>query len=87
MVAEMILIFLSLGFVEEALVYDYALRGVFLLYIPVAYFAWGHLKTRKKAKYTDVLEKRNAASVRNNPEGTPNTTTATSIELRDLQSN
>ena len=86
----MILLFLSLGFVEEDLIYDYVLRGVFLLYIPVAYFAWGHLKERKRVKYTEVLEKRNVTRIRNNQAGSSNaanTTTATSIELRDIQDN
>lgn len=90
LVAEMILLFLSLGFVEEDLIYHYVLRGVFLLYIPVAYFAWGHLKERKRVKYTEVLEKRNVTRIRNNQNGSSNAanpTTATSIELRDIQDN
>ncbi|RCK59178.1 Very-long-chain (3R)-3-hydroxyacyl-CoA dehydratase PASTICCINO 2 [Candida viswanathii] len=86
--AEMILLFLSLGFVEEDLVYDYAIRVVFLSYIPVAYFAWSHLQKRKQVKYTDVIKKRNAALARNAQQGgAESSTTATSVELRDLQTN
>ncbi|EMG48518.1 PHS1 Very-long-chain [Candida maltosa Xu316] len=82
LVAEMILLFLSLAFVEENSLYDYVLKSAFLAYIPVAYFAWGHLQERKKVKYTEIMNKRNISRVRNSQD--PVGTTATSVELREM---
>lgn len=83
LVSEMILLFLSLAFVEQDSIYDYVLRAAFLAYIPIAYFAWGHLKSRKKKRYTEIMNKRNVrqvATLENTTTGTKNT----SIELRNM---
>ncbi|CAK7893952.1 hypothetical protein CAAN1_02S00364 [[Candida] anglica] len=58
LVSEMILIFLSLGFVDDDSIYELILKGAFLLYIPVAYFYWGHLKSTRVIKYKQVIAKR-----------------------------
>ncbi|KAK6459050.1 uncharacterized protein RJT20DRAFT_124194 [Scheffersomyces xylosifermentans] len=59
LVAEMILVFLSLEFVPDDSIYDFLLQAALLSYIPLGYFSWGHLQNRKKLKYDDVMEKRN----------------------------
>lgn len=61
-VAEMILIFLSLKFVEQGLIYEYVLKAAILAYTPLAYFTWGHLRNRKQTRFTEVIEKRNVRS-------------------------
>ncbi|KAK6460023.1 hypothetical protein DFJ63DRAFT_315899 [Scheffersomyces coipomensis] len=58
LLAEMILIFLSLEFVLEDSIYDYLLKFVLLAYVPIAYFTWGYLKRRRQVKYVEVIEKR-----------------------------
>ncbi|KAI5948620.1 hypothetical protein KGF57_005365 [Candida theae] len=57
-VAEMIQVFLSLSFVEEDSIHELALKAMFVGYIPVAYFAWGHLKSRRDIKFTEVMKKK-----------------------------
>lgn len=57
-IAEMVLLFLSLIFVEDDLWYELSLKGILLSYIPMGYFFWGHLKNKKKKKYDDIMEKR-----------------------------
>ncbi|KAI5954553.1 hypothetical protein KGF54_002328 [Candida jiufengensis] len=59
-IAEMIQIFLSLAFVDDDSYYELFLRVVFLAYIPIAYYTWGHLKKRKNLKYSEVMRKRTA---------------------------
>ena len=83
LVSEMILLFLSLAFVEQDSIYDYVLRAAFLAYIPIAYFAWGHLKSRKKKRYTEIMNKRNVRQVAT-LESTTTGTKNTSIELRNM---
>ncbi|CAK9436949.1 uncharacterized protein LODBEIA_P14510 [Lodderomyces beijingensis] len=61
LVAEMSMIFLSLGFLTEDSYYAIVIKAVFVSYIPIAYFAWGHLKKRKAVKYSEVAEKLRAA--------------------------
>lgn len=50
--AEMLMLFLSLAFVEEGSYYEAVLKAAFISYIPVAYFTWGHLKRRRIAHTT-----------------------------------
>lgn len=58
MVAEMILIFLSLAFVKQDHIYELVLQAALLSYIPIGYFTWGYLQLRKTNKYDAVMEKR-----------------------------
>ncbi|CAI5755895.1 unnamed protein product [Candida verbasci] len=59
-VSEMVLIFLCLQFTPDDSWYELGLKGLFLAYIPIAYFAWQHFESRKQAKYTSIIEKQNA---------------------------
>lgn len=54
---ELVLVFLSLGF-SEGEWYDVLLKALFLAYVPVGYFAWSYLISRKHEKYDTVMEKR-----------------------------
>ncbi|RLV95499.1 hypothetical protein JA1_000989 [Spathaspora sp. JA1] len=64
LISEMILIFLSLGFVKDGSIYEIVLQVCLLSYIPVAYFAWGHLQQRRNIKYIKVMEKRKESANR-----------------------
>lgn len=57
-VTEMILLFLSLAFVSDEW-HELALKGCILLYVPVTYFLFQHLQSKKEQKYNQVIEKRN----------------------------
>ncbi|KAG7661191.1 uncharacterized protein J8A68_005295 [[Candida] subhashii] len=89
LVAEMILIFLSLMFVEDDSIYEYVLKFALLSYIPVAYFAWNNLRKRRNLKYTEVLSKRNRSKLQaSNTESSANTSGVSNetqeTELREL---
>lgn len=58
MVAEMVLLFLLLKFVDEGSYYGYALKAVLLSYIPLGYFIWGWLIDRRYQKFTLVVAKK-----------------------------
>ncbi|ODV80032.1 uncharacterized protein CANTADRAFT_49967 [Suhomyces tanzawaensis NRRL Y-17324] len=58
LISEMILTFLSLGFVDDSLHYQLLIKVVLLSYVPVAYFTWRYLKQRKSSKYDAVIAKR-----------------------------
>jgi hypothetical protein len=60
LIAEMILVFLSLKFVIEDLIYEYVLKTALLAYIPLAYFTWGYLQQRKQVRFVEIMQKRNA---------------------------
>lgn len=96
MVAEMVLIFLSLAFVKQDHMYEMFLQAALLSYIPAGYFAWGYLQSRKSCKYDSIIEKRRQHS--SNQQQEQNRTVASSIssrnqyavdehELRDMSSN
>lgn len=96
MVAEMVLIFLSLAFVKQDHMYEMFLQAALLSYIPAGYFAWGYLQSRKSCKYDSIIEKRTQRS--SNQQQEQNRTVASSIssrnqyavdehELRDVSSN
>mmetsp|Transcript_8925 Transcript_8925/g.11136 ORF Transcript_8925/g.11136 Transcript_8925/m.11136 type:complete len:166 (-) Transcript_8925:5083-5580(-) len=96
-VAEMILIFLSLAFVKQDHIYEMFLQGALLCYIPIGYFAWGYLQSRKVVKYDSIIEKRRQRSS-NQQQEHQNRSIASSIssrnqyavdqhELRDMGSN
>lgn len=96
MVAEMILIFLSLAFVKQDHIYEVFMQIVLLSYIPIGYFAWGYLQSRKSLKYDTIIEKRRQRFSTEQHE--QNRTVASSIssrnqyvvdqhELRDMSSN
>lgn len=61
-VAEMVLIFLSLAFVEEEMLYGLILKAVLIGYIPGGYLTWQYLCSRKNLKYDTVIEKRRQSS-------------------------
>ncbi|KAI5965422.1 hypothetical protein CANMA_003418 [Candida margitis] len=61
-IAEMIQVFLSLSYVAEDTLHELILKTLFVGYIPVAYFTWGHLKSRKNTKYTEIMRKRTVTS-------------------------
>ncbi|EGW34193.1 uncharacterized protein SPAPADRAFT_59628 [Spathaspora passalidarum NRRL Y-27907] len=89
LVAEMILTFLSLGFVQENSIHEIALKATLLSYIPVAYFAWGHLQARKKNKYIEVMNKRRESAMKTAPSAEIATTSGLSpntqsTELREI---
>lgn len=92
LVAEMILIFLSLGFVDDSSAYDLFIKVVLLSYVPVAYFNWGYLNERKARKYDAFLKKRGRSSLSSTTvsvtEGTASATTINveNVELRDMKS-
>lgn len=81
-IAEMIQVFLSLSFVAEDSYHELVLKSLFVGYIPVAYFTWGHLKSRRNTKYTEVLKRR---QVRSNIEMTTIVSTS-SVSGRDTNS-
>ncbi|KSA03579.1 uncharacterized protein AC631_00718 [Debaryomyces fabryi] len=96
MVAEMILIFLSLAFVKQDHIYEVFLQVALLSYIPIGYFAWGYMQSRKAIKYDSIIEKRRQSTSNQHQE--QNRSIASSIssrnqyavdqhELRDLGSN
>lgn len=58
MVAEMVLLFLSLKFAEDGTAYEWFIKAVLVSYIPLGYFAWGYLLDRRQEKYYDVLVKK-----------------------------
>lgn len=55
--SELILTFLSLKFAETAR-YELALKACVALYVPIGYFTFGHLQTRKEKKYDGLMAKR-----------------------------
>lgn len=57
-VAEMVLLFLSLKFAEDGTVYEWFIKAVLVGYVPLGYFAWGYLLDRRQEKYYDVLVKK-----------------------------
>ncbi|PVH20277.1 hypothetical protein CXQ85_002062 [Candidozyma haemuli] len=63
-VSEMILIFLSLGFVKSEL-HEWVLKACILAYVPVGYFLFGYLRNRQATKYDAFMEKRNRGRVQN----------------------
>lgn len=54
---ELVIIFLSLGFVEPQW-HEIFIKATLLGYIPIGYFMWGHLYDRKELKFDLVMEKR-----------------------------
>lgn len=57
MVSEMIITFLSLGFVQEKLWLEFAIQASLLSYIPVAYFQWGYIRSIRYQRYQDLKVK------------------------------
>ncbi|OBA22438.1 hypothetical protein METBIDRAFT_39561 [Metschnikowia bicuspidata var. bicuspidata NRRL YB-4993] len=55
--SEICLVFLSLAFVRNS-VLERALQACFLLYVPLGYFSFTHLRRRKDVKYTQYLAKK-----------------------------
>ena len=82
-IVEMIQVFLSLSFVADDSFHELVLKAMFVVYIPVAYFTWGHLKTRRNIKYVLVLQKRQVRSA--NIEMSTNVLTS-SASRRELSS-
>ncbi|KAG5420583.1 hypothetical protein I9W82_002464 [Candida metapsilosis] len=78
-VAEMIQVFLSLSFVTDESVHELALKAMFVAYIPVAYFTWGHLKSRRTVRFVEVMKKK---QLRSNIEMSTNVST-TSASRRE----
>jgi len=60
-VAELILIFLALKFVEHD-IYELFLQAVIVSYVPVGYLSLKYLRKRRTRKCTEVLNKRKASS-------------------------
>jgi hypothetical protein len=76
-IAEFILIFLSLKFVEND-IYELFLQAVIVSYIPVGYFSVKYLRNRRMRKCTQVLKKRGITS-------TDSTTTFASSSAQNRQ--
>lgn len=66
LVSEMIITFLSLGFVQEKLWLELLIQTCLLSYVPVAYFQWGYIRTVRYQRYQDLkikmLESKNRSS-------------------------
>lgn len=56
-ISEIILVFLSLAFVTSEW-HEAVLKATVLSYVPVGYFSFGYLQTRKTQKYDEFMEKR-----------------------------
>lgn len=61
-ISEMILVFLSLGFVQNDW-HELVLKACILAYVPVGYFLFGYLRDRKATTYDAFMEKRNRGRV------------------------
>lgn len=79
---ELIILFLSLSFAEGEW-YENGIKMVLLAYIPVGYFTWEYLVARKRAKYDEVVSKRNQG--RTTLINRPASASTTTVEHHELQ--
>lgn len=62
LVSEMTLVFLALGFVNDNLLHEIALKITLLAYIPIAYFEWEYISGSRLKRYTELKAKMDRAA-------------------------
>lgn len=75
-IAEVVLIFLSLHFIEDDLPFEWLVKVVLVSYIPLGYFGWRFLNNRRLEKYGLVMTRRTERLAREELEMTTNVTEA-----------